>query len=312
MEHVTILMATYNGEKYLCEQLDSILKQTHTNWQLVISDDGSTDVTLSILQKYQREFADKINLLPTVCRFGSAKGNFLHLMKQSPPGYAMFCDQDDIWDDDKIEKTLAALKQTETDVARDCPLLVFSDLCVVNADLQPIANSFMRFSGLNGNRTALHQLLIQNVVTGCTAMMNDRLRRLALETRDETDILMHDWWLALIASAFGKICFINTTTISYRQHGSNAVGAKNTHSIGYVIRKIFVHNNMRTALRMTAKQADLFFNTYHDRLSEQQRELVQKYAQIYTQRKLKRILFIFKHKVFKNGFMRKFAQVIWG
>ena len=144
MEHVTILMATYNGEKYLCEQLNSILKQTHTNWRLVISDDGSTDATLSILQKYQSEFTDKITLLPADCRFGSAKGNFLHLLKQSPPGYAMFCDQDDIWDNDKIEKTLAALKQMETDAARNCPLLVFTDLCVVNADLQPIATSFMR------------------------------------------------------------------------------------------------------------------------------------------------------------------------
>lgn len=164
MDYITILMATYNGEKYLSEQLDSILEQSYPNWRLLISDDCSTDGTPLLLLEYQRRFTDKITILPNECRFGSAKGNFLHLMKQSTPGYAMFCDQDDIWHRDKIEKTLEVMKQMETEATQDYPLLVFTDLCVVSADLQPIADSFMRFSGLDGNRTALHQLLIQNVV----------------------------------------------------------------------------------------------------------------------------------------------------
>ena len=306
---IKIIMATYNGEAYLSAQLDSILAQSYDNYQIIVSDDGSTDRTIDILADYINKHPGKVILLDKDRYFGSACSNFFYLMEHCGDGYVMFCDQDDVWDEDKIAQTLDKLRQIEKE---NRPALVFTDLEVVNEELRQIAPSFMRYSKLDGSRCALNQLLVQNVVAGCTAMANDKLIQLAREVLTAEDILMHDWWIALIAAAFGNISYFNKPTVKYRQHNKNTVGAKDTRKISYVMYKVFSNNDLRESLRRTVKQAERFSEIYGDRLCEKNRALVNGYSHLYQNGKLARLLFLYKNKIFKYGLMRKIAQMIWG
>jgi len=307
---VMILLATYNGEKYLQDLLDSVFAQTYTNWNILVSDDGSTDSTLEILKDYQQKNLNKIIILKNDSPSGSACGNFFHLMQHCDATYIMIWDQDDVWEPEKVEITLQRLLKIERKKEKQ-PSLVFSDLAVVDCALMPIAPSFMRYSKLSANRTALHQLLIQNVITGCTVMINKPLRDMALKVQNRENVMMHDWWLALVASAFGYIGYIDRATIKYRQHGDNEVGAKNSRSFCYLLNRLLKNDMMKKSLRDTTVQAGEMVAVFGNSMSEKDRNMVKGYAQLYQRRKLMRLAFIIKHRIFKFGVMRKLAQILW-
>jgi hypothetical protein len=233
-------------------------------------------------------------------------------MKHCTSPYVMCCDQDDVWELDKIQRTMDLMKQLEQESSASCPLLVFTDLKVANADMTIRSPSFLRFSRLSGTRTAMNYLLIQNVVTGCTMMFNDCLRCLALEYHNHEAILMHDWWMALVACAFGKIGFLDVATINYRQHGHNSVGAKNIKSMRYLWNKIFVHNDMRDSIQKTVLQAQEFYKVYEGKLNDQDKILVKTYSEIYNYMKVFRLVWMIKYGFYKNGISRKIGQIIFG
>ncbi len=309
---VIILLATFNGEMYLRDQLDSIIAQSHQDWHLLISDDASTDNSLKIIAEYINQFKGKIILLPSHARLGSARDNFFHLLSQASGQYFMFCDQDDVWKPQKIADTLRVMKRMEASNSSEVPLLVFSDLDVVSNELSPMGHSFMEYSALKGDRVALHQLLIQNVVTGCTMMINDALRVQSLPPVDTSNILMHDWWIALVAAAFGEIAFLDAQTVLYRQHGNNSVGAKNVTSINYIVKKLFNYKSeVLGAFLATQKQASCFANAYRNKLSDCQLRLINGYSELYRLNKWNRLRYMYKNNLFKYGFSRKIAQIIW-
>lgn len=313
MNHqITILMATYNGKKYISQQLDSILSQTYPTWKIIISDDMSIDGTREILDLYREKYPEKIITLQKSIHFGSARDNFLYLMKHAETKYLMFCDQDDIWEKNKILISLEKMIYLENQFGEDCPILIHTDLEVVDANLNRLASSFMKYSNLDSKRTKLNQLLIQNIVTGCTVMINSTLNKLALNYQDQRYILMHDWWLALTASIFGHIDFINISTVKYRQHNSNSVGAKNIRNIDYINSKIFENNNIRSSIITTTQQANQFLVSYADKIPAEYKKLLKNYANLYNNNKIFRIVYMFKCKVFKYGIMRKIAQILWG
>jgi glycosyltransferase involved in cell wall biosynthesis len=309
---VTILLATFNGERYLADQIESIVSQTYTNWRLLISDDSSNDGTFEILKLYQKKYADKVRILDSPVSYGCARDNFFYLMNNADSGYIMLCDQDDVWLPSKIEITLNRMKQLEAAFGADCPILVFTDLEVVDEDLNLKASSFMRFSHLSGDRTSLNNLLIQNIATGCTIMVNKSLLGISQNYKDSKQILMHDWWLALVASALGKIEYINVPPIKYRQHEANAVGAKNTRSLRYMLRKAFGGKDITLSIKRTTRQATQFLASYRDELNADDLRLVEGYAGLYKRGKLGRICFMSRNRVLKYGTMRKIAQMIWG
>ena len=310
---VVILLAVYNGEMYLRAQLDSIIAQSHQNWQLLISDDVSTDNSSMIITEYIDKYKERITLLPSHTRYGSARDNFFHLLSQANGKYYLFCDQDDIWITEKITDTLREMKRIEALYSSKAPLLVFSDLCVVDNKLNILESSFMRYSALKGDRVALHQLLIQNVVTGCTMMINDALRVQSLPPVDTSNILMHDWWIALVAAAFGEIAFLDAQTVLYRQHGNNSVGAKNVTNINYIVKKLFNYKSeVLGAFLATQKQASCFANAYRNKLSDCQLRLINGYSELYRLNKWNRLRYMYKNNLFKYGFSRKIAQIIWG
>lgn len=223
---VLILMSTYNGEKFLAQQLDSIISQSFTNWILMIRDDGSTDATIAIIKKYCQAdtriifIEDKLGNLNI---FKSFSALMQHAVKRQEK-FIFFSDQDDIWLFDKLKRQIALLSELEEKYGIETPLLVHSDLCVVDARLQEIHPSYLGFEKLKRNpHMPLNTLLINNFVTGCTMGINRKLLDIATPVPDNA--FMHDWWCALCAATFGEIGFTQEATLLYRQHHRNSIGS---------------------------------------------------------------------------------------
>jgi rhamnosyltransferase len=224
---VHVVLATFNGGGFLREQIESIRSQHATNWTLLVRDDGSTDDTVSILRRLADADPRILILHDDTGRLGPV-GGFARLAAEAVARgarYVMFADQDDVWRPDKIETSLRAMRQAESERGATAPLLVHSDLQVIDRDGRLLHPSFMRFQRIRHEpRHALRTLLVQNFVTGCATMVNLPLLDLALPVPD--GVLMHDWWFALCAAAAGAIVFVPEATIAYRRHGANAVTAR--------------------------------------------------------------------------------------
>lgn len=314
MSRVTILLAAYKGKEYAGAMIDSILAQDCDDWELILSDDGTDTETL--LAEYAARFPERIHLHVSGRRFGSAQKHFLYLMQQfGTADYLMFCDQDDVWHPDKVRKTLLTMQKAEQEAREETgerlPVLVHTDLRVVDGNLQPIDESFMHYSRLDGSRLALNELLIQNVVTGCTLMINRPLTALALEGAGQEKMLMHDWWIALCAAAFGRSVFLPEATIDYRQHGGNVVGAKSPLNPAYLKSRLS-GGAIKKALDDTSAQAEAFLAVYGDRLNSEQKELVSAYAKLPSLGKLARLRTYSRYGFWKKDPGRRAAQMIWG
>ena len=215
---VNILMSTYNGQQFLAEQIRSIQEQSYTDWTLFIRDDGSSDNTKEILKDFEHQDS-RIHLIDSdkSDNLGVIK-SFHKLVNHDRADYYFFSDQDDVWLPNKLE---LSLKEAQNYLA-DFPLMVYMDLKVVNQDLEIMTESMVKSQSHHAN-TELVQELTENTVTGGVAMINHALAEMWQET---DDILMHDWYLALLASAFGNLVFIDQPGELYRQHSDNVLGAR--------------------------------------------------------------------------------------
>lgn len=221
---IDILLATYNGQAYLKEQIDSILAQSNTDWRLLIRDDGSDDDTTSIIKSYLAKYPDRIKLIENKGRHLGASLNFNSLLETSTAEYIMFSDQDDVWLPTKIELTLNLMKTTER-AYPDKPVLVHTDLRVVDSRLKTIAKSMWQCQGIfpeNGNN--VNKVMLQNIATGCTIMINKKAKTISLPIPAEA--VMHDWWIAINVAKYGKIVYLPDQLVLYRQHRNNVVGTK--------------------------------------------------------------------------------------
>jgi glycosyltransferase involved in cell wall biosynthesis len=220
---IEILLATFNGERFLREQIDSILGQDYEHLRVLARDDGSSDSTVDILNDYAGRFPDRFQILPSIHAFGNAKHNFLRLMEASTADYICFSDQDDVWLPDKVSRTKEAMDRLESACGRNLPLLLFTDLQVVDDKMNQIHPSFWTYMSIDPERiNRLNRLLVQGIVTGCTMMLNRRLVDLSLCMPEEA--AMHDRWIALLASTMGKHAIVKAPTILYRQHDRNVLG----------------------------------------------------------------------------------------
>jgi len=224
---IYILLGTYNGARFIGEQLRSIQAQTVSNWNLLVRDDGSQDGTLEVVADVARH-DERIRCVGDGHGRLGIVGNFGELMRiahAEGADYIFFSDQDDVWVSNKIADQLTYLKEMESRHGQKIPVLVYSDLEVVSEQLERIHPSFMCYQGLiHESHDPLRVLLTQNFVTGCATAINCPLLELAIPL--PADVIMHDWWLALCAAACGRIGHLPNPTLRYRQHDSNQIGAQ--------------------------------------------------------------------------------------
>lgn len=302
---VLILLAAYKGNRFVREQIDSILSQDYENWKLVLSDDG--DDTASILDEYAKRFPSKIVRYKAGRRFGSAKAHFMHLIetfKNAAP-YIMLSDQDDVWNPDKVSKTLALMKRTEK--TYDGPVLVHTDLGVVDASLHEISPSFFAYSHLEKRHYKLNEILIQNLVSGCTLMMNGKLAHLAACGVNPDKLVMHDHWIALVAAFFGKIVFLDEPTLRYRQHGDNSCGVKPLLSLPAVLAAA-----RRSNFRSLSIQAETFEDIFAMRIRPEDVRVLEAVASLHKLGKIARLLTYYRFSLWKAPLLRGFGQIfLW-
>jgi glycosyltransferase involved in cell wall biosynthesis len=221
---IDIVLASYDGENFVGDFIDSLFKQTHENWRLIVSDDGSHDKTTDIINYYG--FLDDRIQLVNWFKQGGVIENFNKVLSFVDADYIMFADQDDVWLPDKLEKTIRRIREAESTEGEDVPLLLFTDLTLVDDELNVIAPSFYEYRNLNPlNNTCFRYLFWCSTLFGCTTLFNRALLTLVGDIDDR--VIMHDQFFALIASLFGKVVFLNESTILYRQHKSNVVGGLN-------------------------------------------------------------------------------------
>lgn len=219
MKTVDILLATYNGEKYITEQIESILNQTYKDFRLLISDDCSTDNTRQIISEYVKK--DKRIIVYTQKENIGVVQNFEFLMKKVENDYFMFSDQDDIWKENKIEKSLNKIEEGFD--------LVYSDLEVVDENLNVTYNSYWKLKGIYNKikkYNNFESLYLNNFVTGCTIISRKDLIKDVLPLPNTSKYVLHDYWISLIISQNGKISYVEEPLIKYRQHKNNKVGSK--------------------------------------------------------------------------------------
>ncbi|MBE7092080.1 MAG: glycosyltransferase family 2 protein [Clostridiales bacterium] len=302
---IAILLATHNSEKYINQQIDSLLRQTcKDSISIVVSDDTSTDKTVDIIKEYMENHKN-ISLIKSEQALKSPQANFWFLLKNAPEAdYYMFCDHDDVWLEEKVEKTISKMLETED----NCPAIVHSDLFVADNLLKIISPSMFSSQGLN-NAPDLKNALVQNSVTGCTMMINHSLRTLALKKENVENMIMHDWYLTILCLASGKIGFVDEPLILYRQHGNNQVGAKNTKSVGYIFNKALQLKKNKNNIKSTYQQAKDIYDIFND--GTENFELIKHYAQNLNKNKIQRILSAFKFGFWKNTFLRKLGQIFF-
>lgn len=222
---VAILLATYNGEEYLSELLESMVSQTCQDWVLYAQDDGSSDQTTNILQDYAQKYPN-IVFVQDGSKHQGAKDNFFSLLNKVEAEYYFFCDQDDVWVNMKVEKSLQRMQEMEKKQRR-VPIVVFSDLYVTDETLQVMDNSFMTYSGRYPQfLTHFEEFAGSNLITGCTMLINQKAKE-AVVFPNKDVILMHDAWITLcVVKAKGYLSFIAEPLVFYRQHANNIIGAK--------------------------------------------------------------------------------------
>lgn len=217
---VDIVLASYNGEKYISMQIDSILNQSHKNFRLYISDDGSTDGTVNIVKRYIEK--DKRIQLVNTSRVGGVIKNFEVALLYTKADYIMLSDQDDYWLPDKIEQQLKSILKKEEEF-KDKAILGYTDLELVNEDLKHISSSFYNSAKLNPERNLNYcNLSWMGSVMGCTIIMNRMALNNALPFSE--NIIMHDHWLAMKTLESGHLFYIDKAYIKYRQHNNNVSG----------------------------------------------------------------------------------------
>lgn len=304
---IAILMATYNGARYLNEQLESIATQTYENWILIASDDGSTDDTLKILEAFSQKHPGKVEIIERTDAPHGALENFFSLMKGQVDTYSYyaFSDQDDFWLPDKLELSLEKVKELE---AQDpnTPCLVFTDAAVVDARLDVLSSSFFAYTGVDPKRTRLTHLMVQNPISGAGILANNALLQIAVRVNSLDGIQMHDQWVGLVGAAFGNIGAVEEPTYLYRQHAENAMGAIEM-SLGGIIEKA---RRAKGSLSEKRGQIGRFIDVYSDALDSADLRLLSEFAERRGS-KIARIQFCLRNDALMNGFLRNIGLALF-
>jgi len=310
--NTVILLAVYNGASHLPELLDSLRCQTDPAFSVLMQDDGSEDDSPAILQK--------IHAADPRFSFGreggqhlGAAGNFCSLIRQCVHAdRILLCDQDDVWEPEKIARLHSAMDLLEQSHGRDIPLLVHSDCSLISEGGDLMGNSFFRHQGWNPEALTLPPLLVQNNVTGCTTMMNEPLRALVASHARARDLFMHDWFIALTAASFGKIAFVNEPLTRYRQHDGNAIGASSRSLLQRALSALGQQQEARRRIRLTYTHAKVFRKLYGEELPLPALSIVNAYLATEHMRKIPRLLSVRRLGCLMQNPVTRLGQMLFG
>lgn len=315
---IDILMATYNGELFIAEQIESIQHQTYTNWRLLISDDCSTDKTLEIVRRYAKQDA-RLEIVSEGVKHGGAKGNFISLMAITEAPYCMFCDQDDVWRPNKIEVELKTLLENENIFGCNCPLMVHSDLELIDGAGISLNSRMSETLSIDPNTASPLQLFLSGVATGCTIGVNRACIKKALKCSDIEDVIMHDWWIALVAETLGNRVFIQSPLVFYRQHSGNAIGAS-TFSLKSSARSYIDEFKNRGVSGLVTRivdcekrrivQARAFLDTYERDLDLDSRHQLEILVGLPYFSLFRRLFVVGRYGLWRSGLRRKLKQFV--
>lgn len=308
---IDVLMACYQGERFLAEQLASLRAQDAADFSVLLQDDGSTDGTCALLQSVCKADA-RFRLGREAGRHLGAIGNFWSLLAQSDSPYAALCDQDDHWEPNRLSRCRSALKAMEARYGADAPLMVHSDCRVVDASDASLHESFFRHQGWSPKAVTLPRLLVQNNVTGCTLMMNAALRRLLIAHGDPARMVMHDWFIALTAAAFGHIAFLDEPLVRYRQHGQNVKGASQASLARRGVAALSRVQRGRARIALTYRHTEAFRDAYGDTLPAAARQIVDRYLATETMPKLRRVIAVRRGGYAMQSPITRAGQILFG
>ena len=263
---IEVVLPTYNGAAYLAEQVASIHQQTLRPQRLLVRDDGSTDGTLELIQRLGQRYGDWLKVLSADGNLGCI-GNINRLLAATTAPYVALADQDDVWLSHKLERSLELLQSLEATCGVELPLLVHGDLELMDEAGASLHTTYFQRQHLHADRVAPADLAMSNVVTGCTVLCNRALLSQALPIPKQA--LMHDWWLALVASAFGRVELLEDVLVRYRQHSRNVLGAQGLGLEYWRSRLIhFLHDPSAGGhTRGAIQQARCFEQRYHKVIS---------------------------------------------
>jgi glycosyltransferase involved in cell wall biosynthesis len=272
---IDVLLATWNGERFIEEQLESLFRQTFQNFRLIVRDDASNDSTLDVIERYRSRYPGRVAVHINPCRRGPCR-TFSLLAEDSVAPYVAFCDQDDIWRDDKLEISIATAKSMEAEHNVHTPVLVFSDVTLVGQENQTLAPSMWRMMHVNPRRATLGSLLVQNLVSGCTVLANRSLLLRAMPVPEGA--VMHDCWLGLVAAAFGLLHPLYEATVRYRQHHGNAIGAGDGWSTADALKRMRGDQRFKDGVDASRRQSQAFATRYANQLTVQQKATLQAWS----------------------------------
>ncbi|MBD8500982.1 glycosyltransferase family 2 protein [Paenibacillus arenosi] len=264
MSGVQVLLSTYNGERYIRQQLDSIIEQTYPNIVILIRDDGSTDSTIPVIESYMESYPGKIRLI-----LGGNKGvvrSFMELLQASDSvyDYYCFCDQDDIWLPDKVQRSVSKIG------VKDQPTMFFTSTQMVDHRL----NKLNIWPTPPLRQPSFNNALIQNIAVGATITINKKARELLIQKQvDDSALLMHDWWAYLCLSALGEVLYDAEPSILYRQHENNVVGGNV--SRWEIVGKKWASFRKHKGKRLLVRQAQEFSKHYSHLLDAHKQEQLQ-------------------------------------
>jgi len=294
---IDILLATYNGEKYVGPQIDSLLQQSFTEWKLLIRDDGSTDGTRRICAEFATRRPERIRLLADGDHWG-VLGNFNRLLRESAADYVMFCDQDDVWLPEKVEHTLAAMRELEMECGAHTPILVYSDSRVVDEDLGTIAPSSSRWTH-RATHSSLGRICMELPLFGHQMMINRALTKLAGPIPEE--FVSWDWWFPMVATVLGRIRFVDEPLVLWRRHATAASDTMKHRLSSYASRTLAdYHRKVNISLR----QSEIFHERFREKLNAEQTAFFAGVCRIREANWLMRRALIIRYRLFKTGFLK--------
>ena len=305
-----ILLTAYNGAGHLPGLLDSLRAQTDPDFCVIMQDDGSTDSTPGLLKDAAQD--------KRFC-FGAeqgqhlgAAGNFLSLIRQTDADYVLLCDQDDVWEPEKLSVLKQAVSDLEKQYGSDTPLLVHSDCSLISESGEPIGGSFFRHQGWDPAAVTLPRLLVQNNVTGCTLIMNRPLRDLIAVHAKAKDLFMHDWFIALTAASFGRIGFVSRPLTRYRQHEGNVIGASSRSLVVRGVSALRDRKNAKRRILLTYTHTKVFRKLYGEELPAPARDTVDAYLATQRMRKLPRVLAVRRMGCVMQSPVTRLGQFLFG